>query len=205
MLSCRKEASILTLEEKIEHLQAVSMEEARAEGNAIIDNYRAALEKVLDDHKEEAILQSQTRIKSEMVHARQQLNQAAAKAQLELKRKQGKIQQELKDKIFEETMTLVSDYMKTEAYEDFLVKCIRKAVDFAAGEQMILYINPSDEQKQSDLEEASGAQVTVSAEDFIGGIRAVIRGRNILIDNSFKTQLRNEYDRFLFSGGDGIA
>lgn len=195
----------MTLEEKIEHLQAASMEEARAEGNAIIDNYRTALEKVLEDHKEEAILQSQTRIKGEMVNARQQLNQATAKAQLELKRKQGKIQQTLKDKIFEETMTLVSDYMKTEAYEDFLVRCIRRAVDFADGEQMTIYINPSDEQKQSALEEASGAQVTVSAEDFIGGVRAVIRGRNILIDNSFKTQLRNEYDRFLFSGGGGIA
>lgn len=195
----------MTLEEKIEHLQAVSMEEARAEGNAIIDNYRAALEKVLEDHKEEAILQSKTRIKGETVNARQQLNQATAKAQLELKRKQGKIQQELKDKIFEEAMTMVYDYMKTEAYEDFLVKCIRKAVDFAAGEQMTIYINPSDEQKQSDLEEACGTHLTISAEDFIGGIRAVIRGRNILIDNSFKTQLRNEYDRFLFSGGDGIA
>lgn len=195
----------MTLEEKIEHLRTVSMEEARAEGNAIIDNYRTALEKVLQDHKEEAILQSQTRIKGETVNARQQLNQAAAKAQLELKRKQGKIQLELKDKIFEETMTLVYDYMKTEAYEDFLIKCIRKAVTFAAGEEITIYINPSDEQKQSDLEEASGAKLTVSAEDFIGGIRAVIRGRNILIDNSFKTQLRNEYDRFLFSGGGGIA
>lgn len=195
----------MTLEEKMEHLQAVSMEEARAEGNAIIDNYRAALEKVLEDHKEEAILQSQTRIKSEMIYARQQINQAAAKAQLELKRKQGKIQQELKDKIFEETMTLVSDYMKTEAYEDFLIKCIRKAVVFAGGEQMTIYINPSDEQKRSDLEDASDAKLTVSSEDFIGGVRAVIRGRNILIDNSFKTQLRNEYDKFLFSGGGGIA
>ena len=134
------------------------------------------------------------------------MNQATAKAQLELKRKQGKIQQELKDKIFEETMSLVSDYMKTEAYEDFLIKCIRKAVRFAAGAEMTIYINPSDEQKRNfDLEDACGARLTVSAEDFIGGVRAVIRGRNILIDKSFKTQLRNEYDRFLFSGGDGIA
>lgn len=195
----------MTLEEKIEHLQAVSMEEARTEGNAIIDNYRAALEKVLEDHKEEALLQSETRIKGETVNARQQLNQATAKAQLELKRKQGKIQQELKDKIFEEAMELLQDYMKTEAYEDFLIKCIRKAVEFANEEQMTIYINPSDEQKRFTLEDASGARLTVSAEDFIGGVRAVIRGRNILIDNSFKTQLRNEYDRFLFSGGDGIA
>ena len=195
----------MTLEEKIEHLQAVSMEEARAEGNAIIDNYRAALEKVLEDHKEEAMLQSETRIKGETVNARQQLNQATAKAQLELKRKQGKVQQELKDKIFEETLSLVEEYMKTDVYEDFLIKCIHKAVAFAEGELMTIYINPSDEERKSDLEDATGVRLTISAEDFIGGVRAVIRGRNILIDNSFKTQLRNEYDRFLFSGGDGIA
>lgn len=51
----------MTLEEKLSHLQASSMEEARAEGNAIIDNYREALEKVLKDHKEEMRWQSETR------------------------------------------------------------------------------------------------------------------------------------------------
>ena len=55
------------------------------------------------------------------------------------------------------------------------------------------------------LEDATGIHLTVSAEDFIGGVRAVIRSRNILIDNSFKTQLRGEYDKFLFLGGDGNA
>ena len=44
----------------------------------------------------------QTRIKAETVNARQQKNQAMARAQLDLKRRQGRIQQELKDKIFEE-------------------------------------------------------------------------------------------------------
>ena len=32
----------MTLEEKIAHLQTASMEQARAEGNAIIDSHRAA-------------------------------------------------------------------------------------------------------------------------------------------------------------------
>lgn len=195
----------MTLEEKIVHLQTTSMEEARAEGNAIIDTYREALEKVLEDHKAEALRQSETRIKAETVSAKQQLNQAMAKSQLELKRRQGKIQQELKDRIFAEAMELVQEFMKTESYEDYLVKCIRKAIVFAAGDSMVIYINPSDELRRSDLEDASNARLTISAEEFIGGIRAVIRDRNILIDNSFKTALRNEYDKFIFLGGDGIA
>ena len=195
----------MTLEEKIVHLQTTSMEQARAEGNAIIDSHREALEKVLEDHKAEALRQSETRIKAETTNARLSLNQAAAKSQLEIKRRQGKVQQELKDKIFEEVMGLVNDYMKTEAYGDFLVRCIRQAVHFAGQDPVTIYLNPSDEAKRADLEDATGVHLTISAEDFIGGVRAVIRSRNILIDNSFRTQLRNEYDKFIFLGGDGNA
>lgn len=195
----------MTIEEKIAHLQASSMEEARAEGNAIIDSYREALEKVFNDHKEEALKQSETRIKAESINAKQQLNQASAKAQLELKRKQGKIQIELKDKIFEEASALTQEYMKTKDYEDYLIKSIRKAISFAATEEMTIYINATDAGKKDFLEETTGAGLTISKEDFVGGTRAVIRSRNILIDNSFKTLLRNEYDKFIFLGGDGIA
>ena len=170
----------MTLEEKLTYMQTVSMEQARAEGNAIIDAHREALEKIFSDHKSEMMRQAETRIKAETTNAKRTVSQALAKSQLEIKRSQGKVQQELKDKVFEEAMQLVNDYMKTKAYDDFLVKCIRKAERFAA-------------------------KLTVSAEDFIGGVRAVIRSRNILMDHSFKTQIQDEYDKFLFLGGDGIA
>ncbi len=195
----------MTLEEKIEHLQASSMEQARAEGNAIIDSHREALEKLFQDHKTEAEHQAETRVKAETTNAKLRYNQALARSQLEIKRRQGKVQQELKDKIFDETRSLLDDYMKTEAYRSFLMKCILQACDFAGSDPVTIYINPSDKEKLADLENATGAKLTVSAEDFIGGMRAVIRERNVLIDNSFKTQLRNEYDKFIFLGGDGIA
>ena len=195
----------MTLEEKIAQLQTSSMEQARAEGNAIIDSHREALEKVFQDHKAEAVRQSETRIKAETTNAKLMLNQAAAKSQLEIKRRQGKVQQELKDKVFEEALSLVQDYMKTDAYNDFLLKCIRQAVRYAGTDPVTIYINPTDESRRGDLEDAARVRLTISAEDFIGGVRAVIRNRNILMDNSFKTQLRNEYDKFMFLGGDGIA
>ena len=96
----------MTLEEKIAHIQSVSMEEARAEGNEIIAAYKTALEKVFEDHKKEAVRQSQTRVRAESTNARQQKNQAMAKAQLDLKRQQGKVQQELKEKLFAEVAEL---------------------------------------------------------------------------------------------------
>ncbi|MGC4020370.1 MAG: V-type ATP synthase subunit E [Muricomes sp.] len=195
----------MTLEEKIANLRIASMKEARAEGNAIIDNYREALQKVLEDHKEEAVRQSETRVKAETISAKQQLNQEQARSQLELKRIQGKLQQDLKDKVFEEVSALIQDFMKTDAYKDYLLKCIKKAAAFAGNDSMVIYINPSDKDLLAELEETCGVKLTISEEDFTGGIRTVIRSRNILIDDSFKTSLQNEYDKFFFLGGGGIA
>ena len=195
----------MTLEEKITHLKTTSMEQARAEGNAIIDSHQEALDKVFEDHKAEALRQSETRIKAETTNAKLALNQALAKSQLEIKRKQGKIQQELKDKIFEEAQDLIHAFMKTEAYDDFLIRCIHNAVRFAGTDPVTVYINLSDEKKKTELEDATQVHLTVSAEDFIGGVRSVIRSRNILIDNSFQTQIKDQYDKFIFEGGDGIG
>ena len=64
----------MTLEEKIAHLQTTSMEQARLEGNVIIDTHQAALEKVFEDHKAEATRQSETRIKAEAANAKLSLN-----------------------------------------------------------------------------------------------------------------------------------
>ena len=49
----------MTLEEKIENLQAASMEEARAQGNAIIQNHKEALEKLYNEHTETALRQAE--------------------------------------------------------------------------------------------------------------------------------------------------
>ena len=127
---------------------------------------------------------------------------ASSKAQLELKREIGKTQMELKKKLFEEVETLLKEYMETEAYRRLLVEYIEKAAAFADGGEMTIYINPTDADKKDYLEEHTGMELTVSKEDFKGGIRAVLRGRNILIDHAFKGALESEYQKFLFRGGE---
>ena len=191
----------MTIEEKMFHLQTDAMEEARAEGNALIRQHEEALNSVFSQHCEEARRQSETRIKAEKVSAAQQLNMASSKAQLELKRELSGTQARLKQQLFEEVETLLQDYMKTEEYRHLLVHYIEKAASFADGEEMTIYINPSDADKKEYLEEHTGMRMTLSNEDYKGGIRAVLRQRNILIDHAFKGALEREYQQFLFRGG----
>ena len=194
----------MTLEQKIEHLKDAAMQEARAEGNAIMKQHEDALEGVFEQHKAEALRQSETRIKAEGINARQQLNMAMSKAQLELKRELSKTQKELKKELFQEVDEKVQEYMKTEDYKHLLVAYIEKAARFAGGEAMTIYINPTDADKKEYLEEHTGMTLTLRKEDFIGGVRAVIHERNILIDRAFKGAIDNEYHKFVFKGGAGV-
>lgn len=191
----------MTLEEKIEHLKTASMEEARAQGNAIIKEHYDALEQIFNDHKESALRQAEITLKSEITNAKQELNKAMATSQIDLKRKQGNCQTDLKNKLFKRVRELTEQYMLTDAYTSLLETHIKNALRFAQGADMTIYITPSDEAKKADLEARTGASLTISKEDFFGGIRAVIHDRHILIDNSFSSSLQEEYDRFLFPGG----
>lgn len=195
----------MTMQEKTEHLKDAAMLEARMQANEIISQHRKALENINEQHRAEAVRQSETRIKTEITAGKQQLSMASSKAQLEIKRELGKTQKKLKKALFEEVSELLSDYMKTEEYKKMLVSYIEKAAAFANGESMTLYINPTDEDKKGYLEEHTGLALTVSKEDFIGGVRAVIHERNILIDYAFKGAVEREYQKFAFEGGTGIG
>ena len=116
----------MTVEEKISHIREAAMEEARARGNEIIDQHQKALESVFKTHKQEAVMQADTRIKTETASARQQLNTAASKGQLKLRRQLSRVQNELKNKLFEEVREMTDEYMKRRME----TKLITKILDF---------------------------------------------------------------------------
>lgn len=137
----------MTLEEKIAHLQETVMTEARSEGNAIIDNHKKALESLFEKHKKEATAQSEVRIKSETLRARRQVNQAAGKSRNRTETCSWQNTKGLKVRLFVEVKELLSDFTKTDEYLDYLCSKIREAARFADGEEMTIYISPSDKEK----------------------------------------------------------
>lgn len=195
----------MTLEEKIAYMQAATMEDARKNNSRIVESYHDALEKLFNEHKSESLLLSKTQIKSETVNARQQLNQASAKAHLDLKREESRLTQTLKDNIFKEVKALVLEYMKTKEYEAYLIECIQGVIKIAGDDDKTIYLNPTDSHLKASLEAATGETLNVNDKDFFGGIRTIIPARNILVDDSFETKLWNEYNEFIFSGGDSVA
>ena len=191
----------MTTEEKLKYFEESSLEEARKQASAMIEEYKVNLDKVEKEHKATTLRQSDLQLKTESDNLKRNNNMALSKEQLQIKRKITQKQNELKEKLFVEVKQLLEDYMTTSAYQQLLIKQIKNIQKEAGSGKLILYIDPADSDKRSSLQVATGAPVTVSEYSFMGGTRDVLQDRNILIDNSFASKLEKLKADFSFNGG----
>ena len=91
---------------------------------------------------------------------------------------------------------MLTNFTSTHEYNDMLIRQIREAKEFAKEDEIIIYIDPSDTSRLAGLEMATGVGLTISQYSFLGGTRAVIPSKNILIDNSFQTKLAEAKEAF---------
>ena len=87
----------MTIDEKLSHFYDITVEEAHEKAAAILDEHKAALEKMAEEHKTLSEENAQTQIKAETASARREINKALSAEQLTIKRDWTKKQNELKD------------------------------------------------------------------------------------------------------------
>ena len=175
----------MTIDEKLQHFYEVSLDEAREDAAQAIQEHKEHLARTLEDHKQTSRQNAEAEIKAETGHVRREVNKALSAEQITLRRDLSRKQEELKETLFAEVKTKVQQFITTAEYDEYL--CRR--------------ISSSDKSKANDLAQKTGTPLQVSKEDFIGGIRAEIPHKNILIDNSFSANLASMCREFKFDGG----
>ena len=191
----------MTIEEKLNNFYQSSIETARANANAIIEEHQAALDKIFTEHKETMERQAAAELAAEKEKLKRELNKQLSTEQLHIKRSLSRKNMELKDKLFAEVIEKLRAFKKTPEYTAYLERKIKETCDFAAGDALTIYLNASDAHLKEQLEQSTNAELILSREDFKGGVRAVIETKHILIDNSFLTLLNDERETFIFHGG----
>lgn len=195
----------MTTEEKLQHFYDFSMKSADTEAKQILSEYQSTLDAQFRAHKEEKNLEAERQLKDEANKARREINKALSAEQLNIKRLISNKEREIKEQLFAEVKDKLIAYKSASPaeYLDFICTKIKEAWAFAAGDEMTIYIDPSDEALQKDIEDKTGVKTTISKEIFFGGMRAVISSKNILIDESFVTLMNEAKDNFTFDGGIG--
>lgn len=186
----------MTINEKLDNFYTSVIESATAQSVKIIEEYNKSLETNYEERKEAALKRAQNTYRVETDHIRREKNRKLSHISIDIKRKVLERSAEITDLIFQEVEQKLLDFMKSAAYTDYLKTKIKDAVDFARGEEIIIYINPSDKDIIPKLEKVTGITLTLSNRDFLGGMRAVIPSRTILIDHSFVTKLKEAKNNF---------
>ena len=191
----------MTIDEKLSHFYDITVEDARAKAAAILEEHRQTLEKMTEERKALSEENAQAQIKAETANARREVNKALSAEQLTIKRDWTKKQNDLKEKIFSEVKELLKSFTKTSEYEDYLSEKIKEALDFAENDEISIYLSPEDTALQRSIVAKTGFTVEISEEPFMGGIKATIPAKNILIDNSFMSAYEKLKKEFKFDGG----
>lgn len=188
----------MTTDDKLKYFYDVTVKNARKKSDESMEEYEKGLETVFQTHKEDALRKQELFLKLCKEDLKKEKNGEVSRQQLEIKRLLGKKQEELKEKLFAQVEDKIKAFRQTKEYEEYLVSLIEKAKDFAKGEAMEIYIDPTDESKKALLEEKTGVKLIVSKYEFSGGVCAFIRSGNILMDQSLETGLTEARQEFTF-------
>ena len=96
---------------------------------------------------------------------------------------------------------MLKTFLSSPEYTDWLEDKVKKALKAAQGDQVEIYLSSGDEALAEELEKRTGIRPQISQDSFLGGIRAVIPEKNILIDYTLLTLLESEKENFNFDGG----
>lgn len=191
----------MTIDEKLQHFYDTSVEEAKEAASREIAEHKQKLQQMLESHKESQKQTAENTIKAESESVRREINMALSAEQLTLKRDLTKKQNNLKDRLFTEVRNRLDAFIAGPQYEDFLCAKIREAKDFAGEDEIFIYLSSTDSARIPSLTQKTGLALQVSEDSFIGGIKATIPSKNILIDNSFEEKLQTMRREFKFDGG----
>lgn len=189
----------MTIDEKLNHFLQTCTEDVTARSTNMLNDYKTALEKTFAEHQDDANRRATMQFNVEIGKIEHEMNKKLSIEQIAIKRTIGQKQEELKEMLFIELKDKLDNFLATTEYLTLLRQQIKHAVEFAGDDQVIVYLDPSDEIRIRDLGLANPtATMRISEYSFGGGCRAVIPARHILIDHSFESKLADAQEKFHF-------
>ncbi len=182
----------MQIDEKLEVFRNFTIDVAREESQKLIAEYEDSCSREIEAFRQQKLEELEHKIRIEEHNIRRQMNSRVSGEMLRQKRLLDECKRMWREKLLDEVRRLLAEYQQTDKYQEYLIAKIKMAMEVAGEEEAVIYINPSDAGRKAELEALTGAALTVSSFDFGGGVRAVIRSRNILIDESFVTKLEQE-------------
>ena len=192
----------MTLDEKLTNFTEYCVLAAKKKSEELILQQQAALDKDFEAYTVKSQEIADTQIKIEKENLEKKLNKELSNEQLHSKQLIGEARTELTDKLFVELSDKISNFINTKEYMELISSQIEYALKFADGDELIIYVDSTDESRLHELCARHQTDcIKISEHSFMGGTKALLPKKNILIDNSFAKKLETANLRFMFDLG----
>lgn len=188
----------MTQDEKLKLFFDAAMEDAGQRNSAAVSEFKDSLEALYNEHADEAREAAEAKFKAGKESLIRENNSEVSKRQIELRREFAAKQEEYRKSIFDAVTDKLMQYKNTPDYVKLLKAYIKKAEEYAGKERMTIYVDKTDSGLIGELKGSCDADIAVSSEDIMGGIRAEIPAKNVRIDESFSSKLDEAVHRFNF-------
>ena len=192
----------MTLDEKLTNFTEYCVLAAKKKSEELILQQQTALDKDFEAYTVKSKEIADTQIKIEKENLEKKLNKELSNEQLHSKQLIGEARTELTDKLFVELSDKISNFINTKEYIELISSQIEYALKFADGDELIIYVDSTDESRLHELCARHQTDcIKISEHSFMGGTKALLPKKNILIDNSFTKKLETAKLRFMFDLG----
>lgn len=186
---------MMTQDEKLKLILDTVMEDANASNNTAVEEYKASLESIYEERINELKATQEARDKVNVEALVRTNNSKVSKRQIKLRRMQAVKQEEYRNTLFDAVIQKLMEYKKTPEYVTLLNSYVELALSYAGDEEVTIYIDRNDESHINEIN-SNNAKIVVCDVDIMGGIRAEIPAKNVLIDESFASKLQEAKHRF---------
>ncbi len=187
----------MTLEEKLKLFEDCAIAEASHQSSVMLAQYRETLEQMYASKIEQANKNAENYVITETDRIQREHNRALSMEQNKIKRDIGEKHHQVKEKIFADVSARLLEYRKTADYLNALADHIERVKAAVRQNPTDIFVAPGDSHLIPELKKRCGVEILVSETDFLGGIRAVVPAKNILIDYSYASLLEAEKNRFI--------
>lgn len=188
----------MEINEKLEIFYRAAIDAANEQSGTMLEEQAAAYRESLAEYERERQAGSQTRVRIAKERVKKEVNRQISEELLQLRREYHQRQEEKKTALFALVEEKLNAYRNSEEYRALLGEKVKRALEFAKGEAVTVYLDPEDEPLKAELERECGCDLAISDRPFGGGIRVMIPPKNVMVDESFAGRLAEEREKFSF-------
>lgn len=201
----------MEINEKLDIFYRAAIDAANEQSESMLLSYKNVYEEALTEYRSQKEEAWKTRERIAQERVRKEVNRSISEELLQVKKEYHDKQEVHKEELFAQVAEKLAAYRESKEYADLICRKVSQAQEFAGNEVFTVYLDPKDaglkaaieaqmtrQRAENEKGQKSECRIEVSDSSFGGGVRVVIPGKHVLMDESFDSKLMEEKEKFSF-------